>query len=108
MDLQTCLEEKKIEREKIQTRLAQIKEKIKVVEERLPKQLEFARKEAVRKYLGSEGCSDKFSDVSTFVMLNGFKIGIDQVRELQNDDDELIAVLEKLQINPDVSSGDVA
>ncbi|GAB2297834.1 hypothetical protein Dimus_031920 [Dionaea muscipula] len=52
-----------------------MKEKRKVVEERLPKQLEFARKEA---------------------------IGIALVRELLNDDDELILVLEKLQINPKV------
>ncbi|GAB2292686.1 hypothetical protein Dimus_026923 [Dionaea muscipula] len=87
MDLDTLLQERKEENEKLQTCLTQ---------------LEFSRKEAVRTYLGSKECSDKFSETSAFVMLNGFKIGIAQVRELLMEYDEFIPELEKIKINPKV------
>ncbi|GAB2286003.1 hypothetical protein Dimus_020426 [Dionaea muscipula] len=79
-----------------------MKEKRKIVEERLPKQFEYAKKEAVKEYLSSEECSSKFNGVSVFVLRNGFKIGLAQVRELLMEDDELIPELEKMEISPKV------
>ncbi|GAB2270894.1 hypothetical protein Dimus_005757 [Dionaea muscipula] len=79
-----------------------MKEKRKIVEERLPHQLDYAKKEAVREYVGSEECSAKFNGAFAFVLQNGFKIRITQVRELLMEDDELIPELEKMKINPKV------
>ncbi|GAB2266130.1 hypothetical protein Dimus_001153, partial [Dionaea muscipula] len=100
MDLDTSLNVRKEENEKLQMALAQMKEKRKIMEERLPKQLEFVRKEAVREYLGSEERSAKFNGASAIMLQSGFKIGIAQVWELLMDDDELIPELEKMKINP--------
>ncbi|GAB2278239.1 hypothetical protein Dimus_012930 [Dionaea muscipula] len=109
MNLDTSMNVRKEENEKLQTVLAQMKEKRKIVEECLPKQLKFVRKEAVREYLGSEECSAKFNGPTTkqcgasaFMLQNGFKIGMAQVWELLMDDDDLIPELEKMKINPKV------
>ncbi|GAB2275980.1 hypothetical protein Dimus_010723 [Dionaea muscipula] len=100
MNLDTFLNERKRESEKLQMALAQMKEKRIIVEECVPKQLDFCRKEAVMEFLSSEECSSKFNDASGSVLHIGFKIGIAQVRRM--DDDELIPELEKMELNPKV------
>ncbi|GAB2281225.1 hypothetical protein Dimus_015831 [Dionaea muscipula] len=98
-ELQKALEKEKKNNEK---ECELMKEKRKVIEARLPKQLKFSRKEAVKEYLSSKECGTKFNVASATVLQNGFKIGIAQVRELLMDDDELVPELEKIKINPKV------
>ncbi|GAB2302827.1 hypothetical protein Dimus_036822 [Dionaea muscipula] len=75
-ELQMVLEREKERQSKKNKEL--MKEKRKIVEERLHKQLDYARKEAIREFLSSEECSSKFND------------------------DELIPELEKIELNPKV------
>ncbi|GAB2273692.1 hypothetical protein Dimus_008473 [Dionaea muscipula] len=77
----------------------EMKEKRRIVEEHLPKQLDFAKREAVREFLSSEEWNAKFNGASVSVLWNGFKIGIAEVRELLMDDEELIPKLEKIEMN---------
>ncbi|GAB2276125.1 hypothetical protein Dimus_010864 [Dionaea muscipula] len=59
-------------------------------------------KEAVREFLGSDEFETKVGRLQGIDLLNGFRMGIAQVRDLLEDDDELIPKLEKLKFNPNV------
>ncbi|GAB2275911.1 hypothetical protein Dimus_010658 [Dionaea muscipula] len=110
MDLESSLDLKNRENEKMQTTLgaarlvfAQMKEKRNMIEARLSKQMEYATKEAIRNFMRSEQFKKMVSRLLGPVLLNGFKTRIAQVREMLEDDDELVVELEKMVLDPDVN-----
>ncbi|GAB2270109.1 hypothetical protein Dimus_038821 [Dionaea muscipula] len=75
-------------------------EKVSLAESHLPKQMDYAKKEAVRLFLQSDEYERDASALYTVVVNNSFNLCKAQVLALLEDDDEFIPVLEKLQPEP--------
>ncbi|GAB2276200.1 hypothetical protein Dimus_010934 [Dionaea muscipula] len=71
-------------------RLAQMKGKREMLEVRLPHQLEYVKKEAIREFMSSVEFKKMAGQLMVPYLLHGHKMGIAQVRRILEDDDELL------------------
>ncbi|GAB2278285.1 hypothetical protein Dimus_012973 [Dionaea muscipula] len=79
-----------------------MKEKWETHKARLPHQIEYARKVAIRQYMSSDEFKKMIGRLTGPFLINGFRMGTTQVREMLEDDDELVEELEEIQFDPDV------
>ncbi|GAB2275974.1 hypothetical protein Dimus_010718, partial [Dionaea muscipula] len=76
------------------------KEKLTLVESHLPRQMEFAKSEAIKSFLESEDYKKESRALYKAVMKNGFELCRAHVRNMLEDDDELVLELEGLRPVP--------
>ncbi|GAB2295190.1 hypothetical protein Dimus_029365 [Dionaea muscipula] len=87
---------------KARLELAQMKEKREMLKLRLPHQMEYAKKEAIRGFTSSKKFKKMVGSLMGLVLINGFRTGVAQVREMLDDDNELVDELEGIELDPNV------
>ncbi|GAB2268366.1 hypothetical protein Dimus_038713 [Dionaea muscipula] len=85
---------------KLEAILVKGMEKLSLAESHLPRQMEFAKNEAIRLFLESDDYKKEATALYKAVVENGFELCKSHVRALLEDDDELIPELEGLRPVP--------
>ncbi|GAB2281301.1 hypothetical protein Dimus_015902 [Dionaea muscipula] len=103
-ELKAALEKEKEKVRTFQSRMDALREhniveKRNMAGARLPKQMDFMMKEAQREYLESDEFQGMFNLASALILRNCWSLGLAQVRRVLEENDPLIPVLDKMEVD---------